>query len=126
MWEQRCLFCPIPFQVEGEAVTRPWQHRRIAGFLQRPVPNILPPLPERPARSWGWGAVVSQHQPSLDHNLEVVLNGVSFTQMVAGLSLQYLVFSDSLQTDLSQQKLVENELYQAMLEDLRAMKLPLL
>ena len=117
LWEQRCLYCPIPILLEGCLLNCAWPHNFLAGFCERSLPDIGLELPWQAARPWGWGVAISSAWPSLEHNLEVVLNGVSFCQDWGESSYRYLIFSRTLQKDISQEKLVVDDLFRQMLQE---------
>ena len=116
---QRCLYCPIPVHLPEGLINRPFPHTscwsqpdRIPWPLQQAAPQ------SRPAAPWGWAGGRYASPRTQGAQLEMVVHGVSYLQTPDQLPGDALVFSDTLSKDLSQGKIVENELYAQMLSDL--------
>lgn len=120
---QRCLHSPIPIETPQGQVNRPWHQPRDQEPLcwcRHDAPCVpLQHLDPRPGHfAWGWAVALRPRRIGLPRNLEIVLHGVSFWKTVETLDYEAIVYTDSLQKDLSQADIVENDLFRQLIDDL--------
>jgi len=116
---QHFLYCPIPLEDPQGLVNRPWPQAG-PGWSARstPWPLQFHSLESRPEAPWGWAGAVHPSRSESAPNLEIVLHGRSYPKRQERLQCTALVYSDTLATDLSGDKIIEDTLYEEMLESL--------
>ena len=113
------LYCPIAVETPQGLVNRLWPFR-VPAWSARETPWPLQScrVETRQATPWAWAAAQKPFRTDAPHNLEIVIHGRSYLKHEDRLEGTALVYSDTLSRDLTQVKVVEDELYLHMLDAL--------
>ena len=113
------LYCPIPLEGPQGLINRPWPYAGPAWSAAGiPWPLHKQDVEARERNPWAWAVALHNQRSESSPNLEIVLHGRSYPKREERLPGTALVYSDTLSTDLSGDKIIEEALYAEMLESL--------